>query len=225
MHKDIGTVPTPQAVSDSIRVLIIDDHPLIRLGVRLSLEETPNVKVAGECADLASVHSWLAAYGQAHIAILDRSLPDGDGLDLMPALKAAGMKIIVLTVEDGDQEIRSAIEAGVDGYLLKSSDTDQVGHAIGVVLQDAGAFPPQVLQKLYRAGAREQGLAKLSAREQEIAGLVAEGYSNKAISLKLNLSDNTVRNHLANIMQKLELRNRVQVATLVLQHRKQTRKA
>ncbi|MFA5082509.1 MAG: response regulator transcription factor [Hydrogenophilaceae bacterium] len=208
-----------------IRILIIDDHPLIRLGVRHSVESLPDLSVSQECADMASVRDWLAGGGQADVAVLDRSLPDGDGLDLVPVLKGAGMKVIILTVEDGDEEIRAAIESGVDGYLLKSSDTDQISHAIGMVLQDAGAFPPAVLQKLYRAGAQDNPLDQLSARELEIAEYVAQGLSNKVIGARLNLSDNTVRNHLANIMQKLNFHNRVQVATLVLQHLKKTRRA
>jgi DNA-binding NarL/FixJ family response regulator len=210
---------------NSIRILIIDDHPLIRLGVRHSVESLADLSVSQECADLASVHDWLANGGKADVAVLDRSLPDGDGLELVPVLKAAGMKVIILTVEDGDEEIRAAIESGVDGYLLKTSDTEQISHAIGVVLQDAGAFPPAVLQKLYRSGQPDDPLSRLSAREMEIAEYVAQGYSNKVIGAKLNLSDNTVRNHLANIMQKLNFHNRVQVATLVLQHLKKTRRA
>ena len=204
----------------AIRVLIIDDHPLIRLGVKRSLEATQGLEVVGECADLAAARAWVAAGGEADVAILDRSLPDGDGLEVVEPLKSAGMKVIVLTVEDDDQEIRAAIEAGVDGYLLKSADTEQITHSIGLVLQDAGAFPPQILQKLYKAGQREDPLAKLSPREIEIAEYVAQGFSNKVIGGKLNLSDNTVRNHLANIMEKLEFHNRVQVATLMLQHLK-----
>ncbi|MEW5789508.1 MAG: response regulator transcription factor [Pseudomonadota bacterium] len=208
---------------DSIRILLVDDHPLLRLGVRRSLESQEGFSVAAECADLAAVRAWLGGGGKADVAILDRSLPDGDGLEVAPLLKAAGMKVIVLTVEDGDEEIRAAIDAGVDGYLLKSSDTEQISHAIGIVLQDAGAFPPQVVQKLTRS-AGEDPLAKLSGRELEIAEYVAQGYSNKVIGGKLNLSDNTVRNHLANIMQKLGFHNRVQVATLVLQHLKKTKR-
>ena len=206
-----------------IRVLIVDDHPLIRLGVKRALENEEGLSVAGECADLAATRSWLSGPGQAHVAILDRSLPDGDGLDLVPELKQAGMKIIVLTVEDDDEEIRAAIEAGVDGYLLKSSDTEQIVHAIGIVLQDAGAFPPAILQKMSR-GNVDAPLAKLSPRETEIAEYVARGFSNKVIGAKLDLSDNTVRNHLANIMQKLNFHNRVQVAMLVLQHMKRHKK-
>ncbi|MBK6743672.1 MAG: response regulator transcription factor [Hydrogenophilales bacterium] len=206
-----------------IRVLIVDDHPLIRLGVKRAMENEEGLSVVGECADLAATRSWLSGPGQAHVAILDRSLPDGDGLDLVPELKQAGMKIIVLTVEDDDEEIRAAIEAGVDGYLLKSSDTEQIVHAIGIVLQDAGAFPPAILQKMSR-GNVDAPLAKLSPRETEIAEYVARGFSNKVIGAKLDLSDNTVRNHLANIMQKLNFHNRVQVATLVVQHMKRHKK-
>jgi DNA-binding NarL/FixJ family response regulator len=208
-----------------ISILIIDDHPLIRLGVKRSLEGLADVTLSHECADLASVHDWLANGGKADVAILDRSLPDGDGLELVPVLKAAGMKVIILTVEDGDEEIRAAIESGVDGYLLKSSDTEQISHAIGVVLQDAGAFPPAILQKLYRTGGQDDPLARLSAREMEIAECVAQGLSNKVIGARLKLSDNTVRNHLANIMQKLGFHNRVQVATLVLQRLRKGRRA
>lgn len=207
-----------------IPVLLVDDHPLLRLGVRRSLESEEGFLVAGECADLAAVGAWLDDGGKAAVAILDRSLPDGDGLEVVPRLKEAGMKVIVLTVEDEDSEIRAAIEAGVDGYLLKSSDTEQITHAIGMVLQDAGAFPPHVVQKLTRSSG-EDPLARLSVRELEISEYVAQGYSNKVIGAKLNLSDNTVRNHLANIMQKLNFHNRVQVATLVLQHLKRHKRA
>jgi DNA-binding NarL/FixJ family response regulator len=207
-----------------IRVLILDDHPLLRLGLKRAFENQEGVSIEAECADLASVRKWMDAGGKTDVAIVDRSLPDGDGLDIVPALKAMGSKVIVLTVEDADEEIRAAIDTGVDGYLLKSSDTDQILHAVGIVMQDAGAFPAHVLQKISR-GDMNDPLAKLSQREVEIAELVAQGHSNKVIGAKLNLSDNTVRNHLANIMQKLNFHNRVQVATLVLQHMKRHKRA
>ena len=207
-----------------IRVLILDDHPLLRLGLRQALEHEEGLAVAGDCADIASLKAWLGDGGQADVAIVDRSLPDGDGLEVVSELKARGMKVIILTVEDADEEIRAAIDTGVDGYLLKSSDTDQILHAVGIVMQDAGAFPPHVLQKIARGDMGADPLSKLSQREMEIAELVAQGCSNKVIGGKLNLSDNTVRNHLANIMQKLGFHNRVQVATLVLQHLKRHRR-
>ena len=199
-----------------IRVLIIDDHPLLRMGIRGLIESQPDLEVAADCADLASARTWLEA-GRADVAIVDRSLPDGDGLELLPILKEQGTKTIILTVEDDDVEIRAAVEAGVDGYLLKSSDSDQILMAVSMVLKENAAFPAHILQKLSN-GQIDAPLARLSAREIEIAESVAEGLSNKVIGARLHLSDNTVRNHLANIMQKLGLHNRVQVATLMLQH-------
>ncbi len=200
----------------NIRVLIIDDHPLLRMGIRGLIEASPDLEVAADCADLASARAWLET-ARADVAIVDRSLPDGDGLELLPTLKAQGTKTIILTVEDDDVEIRAAVEAGVDGYLLKSSDSDQILMAISMVLKDSTAFPSHILQKLTN-GQVDAPLARLSAREIEIAESVAEGLSNKVIGARLHLSDNTVRNHLAHIMQKLGLHNRVQVATLMLQH-------
>ncbi len=213
-----------QETMNPIRVLILDDHPLLRLGLKRALENEEGLEVATDCADIASLKAWLNSGGKADVAIVDRSLPDGDGLDMVSELKSRGMKVIILTVEDADEEIRAAIDTGVDGYLLKSSDTDQILHAIGIVMQDAGAFPPHVLQKISRGDTGSAPLSKLSQREMEIAELVAQGYSNKVIGSKLNLSDNTVRNHLANIMQKLSFHNRVQVATLVLQHLKRSKR-
>lgn len=200
----------------TIRVLIIDDHPLLRMGIRGLIEAQPDLEVVADCADLASARAWLETQ-RADVAIVDRSLPDGDGLELLPTLKAQDTKTIILTIEDNDVEIRAAVEAGVDGYLLKSSDSDQILMAISMVLKNSAAFPAHILQKLSN-GRVDTPLARLSAREIEIAESVAEGLSNKVIGARLHLSDNTVRNHLANIMQKLGLNNRVQVATLMLQH-------
>jgi DNA-binding NarL/FixJ family response regulator len=205
-----------------IRVLIIDDHPLLRMGIRGLIEGQPDLEVAADCADLASARAWLETQ-RADVAIVDRSLPDGDGLELLPTLKVQGTKTIILTVEDDDIEIRAAVEAGVDGYLLKSSDSDQILMAISMVLKDSAAFPAHILQKLSN-GQVDAPLARLSAREIEIAESVAAGLSNKVIGARLHLSDNTVRNHLANIMQKLGFNNRVQVATLMLQHMRRKQK-
>ncbi len=199
-----------------IRVLIIDDHPLLRMGIRGLIESQSDLEVAADCADLASARAWLED-GRVDIAIVDRGLPDGDGLEMVPLLKAQGAKVIILTVEDSDVEIRTAVEAGVDGYLLKASDSDQILMAIGMVLKDSAAFPAHILQKL-SIGQIDAPLARLSPREIEVAEAVANGHSNKVIGGKLAISDNTVRNHMASIMQKLGLHNRVQIATLMVPH-------
>lgn len=198
-----------------IRVLIVDDHPVLRMGICGLIESQPDLEVAADCLDLASARAWLATH-RADVAIVDRGLPDGDGLELAPLLKAQGAKTIILTIEDSDVEIRAAVEAGVDGYLLKSSDGEQIVMAISMVLKDSAAFTAHVLQKLIHKPT-DTLFSKLSAREIEVAECVAVGLSNKVIGGRLNLSDNTVRNHIASIMKKLGLHNRVQVATLMLQ--------
>lgn len=202
----------------TITIVLIDDHPLTRLGTARTLERTEGMQVVAQCADIKSAREWLAAGGRAHIALLDRILPDGDGLGLVADLKKQGIRPIMLTMAGEDFEISEAIEAGVDGYILKSAEPDQLIHAIQSVAQGNSMFPTHIMQKLARGELKQDMFAKLSQREREIVELVAQGLPNKTISSRLNLSENTVRNHLSNIMDKLGMQNRVQVATSALKH-------
>jgi DNA-binding NarL/FixJ family response regulator len=201
-----------------ISVILVDDHPLLRLGIKRFLEKAPDIDIAGEFGDIGAVNTWLAQKGKADVALLDRWLTDGDGLDLGEQLKRRGMKVIMLTMEEDEAEISEAFERGVDGYLLKSSDGDKVVSTIRAVVEGNSIFPAHIMQKIARGELSSDPFAKLSHREREIAACVAQGLSNKVIGARLHLSDNTVRNHLANIMEKLGLTNRVQVAALALKH-------
>jgi DNA-binding NarL/FixJ family response regulator len=205
-----------------ISILVIEDHPFLRFGLTVAFSTEDHFKIVDELSDIGGTRRWLEDGGRADIAILDRGLPDGDGLTLVPLLKAAGMKVIILTIEDGGREIREAIDSNVDGYLLKSADSDEVVQAMYIALQDAKAFPFHVLQRLSKT-ARANTLDALSSREMEVAEMVTLGLSNKTIGRQLDLTDNTIRNHLANIMSKLGLQNRVQLAMLVLQAQKSRR--
>jgi DNA-binding NarL/FixJ family response regulator len=129
---------------------------------------------------------------------------------------ATSQRVIMLTIADSDEEISEAISSGVDGYVIKSSDPDQVLAAIRSVCDGQSSFPLNIMQKMARGELSNSALSALTAREMEIVDHVKEGLSNKAIAYKMTLSENTVRNHLRNIMEKLGLRNRVQVATLAL---------
>ncbi|MEO6145468.1 MAG: response regulator transcription factor [Sulfuriferula sp.] len=203
----------------TISILLIDDHPLTRLGIARTLENTPGMQVNAQCPDIKSTREWLAsASSQADIALLDRILPDGDGLSLVQELKKRGIRTVMLTMAGEDFEISEAIEAGVDGYILKSADPEQLINAIQSVAQGNSMFPSHIMQKLARGELKQDVFSKLSQREREIVELVAQGLSNKAISSRLDLSENTVRNHLSNIMEKLGMQNRVQVATSALKH-------
>lgn len=210
----------------TISILLIDDHPLTRLGIARTLEKTEGMQVCAQCIDIKTAREWLAAAGnQANIALLDRILPDGDGLMLVPELKKRGIRTLMLTMAGEDFEISEAINAGVDGYILKSADSDQLINAIQSVTQGNSMFPSHIMQKLARGELRQDMFSKLSHREREIVELVAQGLSNKVISSRLTLSENTVRNHLSNIMEKLGMQNRVQVATSALKHTRITDKS
>lgn len=202
----------------TIPLILVDDHPLFRRGLSYLLETHANsIEVAGQFANIKDVLEWLNLGKVCSVALLDRNLHDEDGLDLVPELKRRGIKVIMLTVAEEAHEIREAVQAGVDGYILKTSEPEQILQAITSVMGGGLPYNPVMDQHTQGKLAPDLG-SKLSSRELEIVGLVARGMSNKAIGDALGLSDNTVRNHLRSILEKLALDNRVQVATFALKH-------
>lgn len=203
-----------------ISVILIDDHPLFRRGLSELIKNTPQLKIAHQFGDAAQTRQWLAeTQGEGvDVALLDRRLQDGDGLDLVDALKACGIKVIMLTIAEQDHEIVDAIERGVDGYVLKTSEPEQIVQAILAATQGASTFPSEIMQRMARGQLRHSLADRLSPREFEIVCQVALGLSNRGIGEALGLSENTVRNHLRNILEKLGFDNRVQVATFALEN-------
>ena len=203
-------------MSTPLNVILVDDHPLLRMGVAGYIGQAGDMRLLAELSNAADLRAWLARGEKADVVLLDRSLPDADGLDLVSELREAGLKVIMLTIADSDEEISEAIAAGVDGYVLKSTEPAQVLAAIRNVGEGQSSFPLNIMQRMARGELQQHALSALTPREMEIVAYVKEGLSNKIIAYKLSLSENTVRNHLRNIMEKLGLRNRVQVATLAL---------
>ena len=210
-------------MSEPISVAVVDDHPLLRMGVANSIEQTEDMHLAGQFADAASLKSWMDSGKRADVVLLDRSLPDIDALDMVSDIRDAGMKVIMLTIADTEEEISEAITAGVDGYVIKSSEPDHVLTAIRNVCAGQSSFPLNIMQSMARGDMAHHALDVLTPREMEIVEFVKQGLSNKIIAYNLKLSENTVRNHLRNIMEKLGLRNRVQVATLALKEDRRRR--
>jgi DNA-binding NarL/FixJ family response regulator/protein-disulfide isomerase len=207
----------PEAKPMTIRVILVDDHPLFRKGLEHLVANEPGLALVGQFASVEETRAWLKAGGTADVALLDRRLPGEDGLSLVPDLKQANIRVVMLTIADAEYEIRDAIERGVDGYILKSSEPEQILQAIRSVHAGNSMLPAEIMQKMARGELAGSPFDKLSPRELEIVAHVARGMSNRAIGQALNLSENTVRNHLRNILDKLKLANRVQVATLALE--------
>lgn len=203
-------------MTEPISVAVVDDHPLLRMGVANSIEQTGDMRLAGQFANAAALKEWMTSGKRADVILLDRSLPDMDALDMVSEIRDAGMKVIMLTIADTEEEISEAISAGVDGYVIKSSEPDHVLSAIRSVCAGQSSFPLNIMQSMARGELPHSALQALTPREMEIVEFVKQGLSNKIIAYNLKLSENTVRNHLRNIMEKLGLKNRVQVATLAL---------
>jgi DNA-binding NarL/FixJ family response regulator len=199
-------------------LIIVDDHPVTRLGMKRMFENTGEFEICGEFTDIAGVLRFLNNGYQADVALLDRMLPDGDGLSLVPILKARDTHVVIFSMVGGDSEIIEAIESGVSGYLLKSAAQEQIIGAVRAVVAGFSLFPSSITRQLKQDEPGSDSMP-LTKREVEITELVALGQSNKVIGRELKLSDNTVRNHIRNILAKLGMSNRVQIASYVIKQK------
>lgn len=206
-----------------IKVLIADDHTLFRRGIASALANQADLEVVGEAAD------GLEAIAKAKkltpdVVLMDLNMPNCNGLEATQALQSEmpQVKILVLTVSDSEADLFAAVKFGARGYLLKKAEPEELVHAIISVAQGGVMVSPLMATKLLAefndlaAGVEkatvEQAEAKLSPREGEVLQLVAKGATNKEIADSLFISENTVKTHLQNIMEKLHLANRSQAA-------------
>jgi two-component system, NarL family, nitrate/nitrite response regulator NarL len=219
--------------SSRIQILLVDDHNLFRRGLRALLEQDERFEVCGEAGDVGEA---LRRLGQcpADLILLDNHLPGVHGVDALPALKEAApsARILMLTVSENQNDLAKALQAGADGYLLKTVESEQLCDAIVKVLEGESVVSPEMMTKLVAvfranpasppaAGARAEppldnemsdAMATLSPREREILLLIAQGDSNKLIARALNIAETTVKIHVQHILRKLGLSSRVQAA-------------
>ncbi len=199
------------------QVLIVDDHPLMRRGIRQLLELDPAFYVVAEAGDGASAID-LANRIEPDLILLDR------GLDTLNALRRDGVtaQIIILTVSDSASDIYALIDAGADGYLLKDSDPEVLLEAIRKGANGGKVFSDRVneyLRERERFGAQEDPFSILTERELDVLHELAQGLSNKQIASVLNISEQTVKVHIRNLLRKLNVRSRVAATILFLQTR------
>ena len=202
-----------------VRVLIGDDHEVIRRGLRQMIERRSGWSVCGEAASGAEVQR-LAAELKPDVVILDVSMPGGDSVEVTRKLRAAlpATEILIFTMHEGEEMIRALIGAGARGYLLKSDSTSQVYAAIESLVEHKPYFTAKVSEALREAFLKtipsdggKTPAALLSAREREIIQLLAESKSNKEVATKLGISVKTVETHRATIMRKLGVNSVVEL--------------
>jgi len=198
-------------------ILIVDDHPLLRKGLRQLLEFEDDLEVVAEASSGREAID-IATENEPDLIILDLNMQGMDGLETLRALREAGVssRIVMLTVSDSEEDVVLAISYGADGYLLKDMPPEDILEkireaAVGKMAISEGLT--QVLASAIRGNKNKTNLlAKLTSREHEILKLIAKGLSNKLIGRELDITDGTVKVHVKHILKKLELRSRVEAA-------------
>jgi len=205
----------------SIKLLICDDHPVVRLGLRSLVDVRPGMILAGEAVDGEEAVA-LAIKLQPDVIIMDLIMPRKDGVTAITEIKKKNpdARILVLTSFSDDKNVFSAIKAGASGYLLKDSSLEELLQAINDVYQGKSSLHPVIAQKVIQEMHQPSDLpnadAPLSAREVEVLRNVAQGMSNQEIARTLEIKEGTVRIHVGNILNKLQLANRTQAALYAL---------
>jgi NarL family two-component system response regulator LiaR len=221
MKKRGETSSEPGARNGVIRVLVVDDHAIVRKGIRALLATEPAVDVVGEARDGQEAIKQ-ADLLEPDVILMDLVMPGTDGLEATRRIMARQprMRVLVLTSFDGDDKVFPAIRAGALGYLLKDSGPNELLDAIQQVYQGESWLHPAIARKLVRQlsqpGERGVGPDALTEREVEVLRFVAKGWSNRDISEQLTISEATVRTHVSNILGKLNLGSRTQAALYAL---------
>lgn len=230
-----------QTLPPRIQLMLVDDHSLFRRGLKALLQQDERFEVVCEAADVGEALRCVAQQ-RPDLILLDNHLPGVRGVDGVAALKdaAPSTRILMLTVSENENDLAAALQAGADGYLLKTVESDQLCDAIVKVLDGESVVSPAMMGKLFSmfrsqpaadtspaalsalAPASEPkadpGIDKLSAREREILVLIARGGSNKQIARDLDIAETTVKIHVQHILRKLNLSSRVQAAVYAAGH-------
>jgi DNA-binding NarL/FixJ family response regulator len=200
-----------------IRVLVVDDQPLVRSGFRMVIEERPDLELVGEATDGVQALE-LARELEPDVILMDVRMPNLDGVEATRRLVEAGTpaRILVLTTFDLDEYVYAAIRAGASGFLLKDVEPADLVDAIRVVAAGNSLFGPAATERLVARFAQQpapdaaRSLDELTDREKEILALLATGLSNAELAERLFLSETTVKTHVSSILRKLRVRDRVQ---------------
>jgi len=214
---------------DTIRVIVADDHALFRRGLEMVLESEPDIEVVAEANDGNEVVA-LAEQHMPDLVLMDVRMPGRSGIEATQAIKDAvpHTKILMLTISDEEEDLYDAIKAGANGYLLKEISIEEVAGAIRSVHMGQSLISPSMASKLlneFAAMARkdeekqQMPAPRLTDREMEVLTLVAQGLNNRDIAKQLYISENTVKNHVRNILEKLHLHSRMEAVVYAVREK------
>lgn len=201
-----------------IRVLVVDDHPVVRHGLIAILRYEQDIEVVGDAADgVEAVRLILER--RPDVVLLDLRLPQLSGIEVMRQVRAQAplVRFLVLTTYDTDEYIAPALAAGAQGYLLKDATPDELARAVRALVQGGAALEPGVAARLLERMSETERGEELSGRELEVLRRLVAGASNKAIAVQLNLSENTVKSHISHIFSKLGVQSRAEAVGVALQ--------
>ena len=205
-----------------IRVLIVDDHNVVRQGLRFLLEHEAEIEVVGDCADGASAIRTIETL-VPNVVLLDLQMPGMDGVTTLRELKARSpaTQVIVLTSHQGDDLIFDTVRAGATSYLLKTAGVEEVVRAVHAAARGESVLDPSVAARVLQEmrGRDREPVDALSPREIDVLRALARGRSNKEIAAALHIGEETVKTHVSNILSKLHLADRTQAAIYGLQKR------
>jgi two-component system NarL family response regulator len=224
-----SAAPAGALAVDPIRVLVVDDHALFRRGLQMVLEQEPDIEVVGEASDGTEAVE-VAAETLPDIVLMDVRMPKRGGIDACTAIHdvAPSTKIIMLTISDEEADLYDAIKAGAMGYLLKEISIEEVASAIRAVYGGQSLISPSMASKLLtefasmvkKTDERQQVPApRLTDREMEVLKLVAKGLNNRDIAKQLFISENTVKNHIRNSLEKLQLHSRMEAVVYAVREK------
>jgi NarL family two-component system response regulator LiaR len=207
----------------SVRLLIVEDHAVVRQSLRFVLDREPDIEVVGEAPNAALALS-LAAAAQPDVVLLDLLLPDEDGITLLRQLRGAhpDLAVVVLTSAPDDAHLLAALHGGATSYLQKTAGIDEVLATVRAAAAGQSTLPPGVTARLLHAiRERERAsepLQRLTARELDVLAALAKGLSNRDIARALRIAEETVKTHVSSILAKLGLADRTQAAIYALRH-------
>jgi len=233
----MGGSPGPSAAppealqAEPIRAMIVDDHALFRRGLEMVLEEEPDIELVGQASDGAEAVEK-AAESLPDVVLMDIRMPRSSGIEACRAMKEAApsAKIVILTISDEEEDLFEAIRAGASGYLLKDIPLDEVADAVRAVHGGQSLINPSMAGKLLtefatlarrddEERAQEVPAPRLTEREMQVLKLVARGMNNRDIAKELFISENTVKNHVRNILEKLQIHSRMEAVMVAVREK------